>query len=129
MIFTKLSVYFGLCYMRDVSSAVVLMLVANPNVHIDHYESSLYRTCVYYTESEIVYKDINYTNTTNTSTISDSVYTEDGGTQVYCELNLGRIILTIIICIYLCAGYIIINGLPRCLKSTKESYKKQLDVL
>ena len=99
MIFTKLSVYFGLCYMRDVSSAVVFMLVANPNVHIDHYESSLYRTCVYYTESEIIDKGINTTNTTNTtnmSTISDSVYTEDGGTQVYCELNLGRIILTII---------------------------------
>ena len=111
------------------SSAVVLILVANPNVHIDRYEFSLFRTCVYYTESETFHKTINDTNISNITNTSTYDYIEYGPTQVYCELNLGQIIFAIIICIYLCAGCIIINGLPSCLKPTKEPYKEQLDVL
>ena len=108
------------------SSTVVLILDANPNVHIDRYKFSLFRTCVYYTESETFNKTINDTNITNITNMSIYDYIEDGPIKVYCELNLGQIILAIIISIYLSAVYIIICGLPKCIK-TKELYKEQLD--
>jgi len=101
---------------QSVTPSGIYILVANPNIHIDNYDYSMYRTCVYYTETKTL--DTNTSNTTNTDTVA----------RIYCELNLERIILTIILSIYLSAVYIIICGLPRCIK-TKELYKEQLDFL